>query len=978
LATKDRVTIELYVDDQGTVKIRNATVATQELGQAATKGSADSAAAADDFASSLVKQIGIYALVTAAAYKLEQVLVGAFKGGIQSVDDFKLTTIGVAATLTDLGQAGADSQKDYARNIAYSKDMYQALELEAAKHFASGKDMVQAWNILAQKGIVLRKEEIGDLGTIVDKIKLATQGQVQAIQISQELRAMLSGQARATDQLAMMVKDRYGAAWKDVIEQHRQAGDLIHWLAEEFKGLKLGMPDIVETLTSQKTTLDTLLNQVGRAGLAGAYADIVGILQEINGYLRDHREEIGGGIARGWLAVKDLAGGVYGFVREIANIANKGIVIPITFSIGGMAKFLSSGGQVEGGEYLAGGQDAGLGIPGIAPKKVYIPPQSDFGFGAMSPDIGEASLEFKLKQNQEFADQAARYKAETYSRYALDLGAAPTRKLGGEAKKGGGGGKGRDTTDTLENLILQLRQEEAKLTDGAFAGVDAWYEKIVAKVRKLAMDDQQLKDGMLAASELKAAKEQKISDDLNKKYLSATHQTSALQIAEDLKRIADVKGHVKEEDQAREIMYQHAVERSQKLSLAENQQQKTYYDSLASASILITDQVAWKEKSWELEKKISQAQLEQWFIGKDLTNSQKDNYRGLLAMTNAAKDYNQQRQKAVDLGTLEGWAIERAGEGLKREKNTIKDAMTGAEGFFTDALGQGIQGALSGQKKSFKEVGQTIVQSMALELNKKSFTKIWENIAKMLAPKPQSTLVGGTTGQGLSSIVEITKLQQEAAAGSVEAARKLNESAGQLTGSAGGLSGAAGDHTTAAGGLTFSGASLGLSAGGLMASAIGVMTGSKELMYAGMVLQTAALLLEIAAMADTFLPFHSGGMIAHSGLLVAHGGLNLDERLIKAQVGEGIIKRDTMAAYARQGISFDDLNNGRLPVLPLPVPMRGGDSGGNAGQIIQHHTTTHVMVVTQDGKVIGKQTKREIINLLQDKDVQREIRVRAH
>ena len=75
--------------------------------------------------------------------------------------------------------------------------MYNELELAAAKHFASGKDMVQAWNILAQKGIVLRKEEIDDLGTIVDKIKLATQGQVQGIQIAQELRAMLSGQARA-------------------------------------------------------------------------------------------------------------------------------------------------------------------------------------------------------------------------------------------------------------------------------------------------------------------------------------------------------------------------------------------------------------------------------------------------------------------------------------------------------------------------------------------------------------------------------------------------------------------------------------------------------------------------------------------------------------------------------------------------------------------------------------------------------------
>jgi hypothetical protein len=62
-----------------------------------------------------------------------------------------------------------------------------------------------------------------------------------------------------------------------------------------------------------------------------------------------------------------------------------------------------------------------------------------------------------------------------------------------------------------------------------------------------------------------------------------------------------------------------------------------------------------------------------------------------------------------------------------------------------------------------------------------------------------------------------------------------------------------------------------------------------------------------------FLGFHSGGVVAHRGLLVAHGGLAPDERLVLAQVGEGIIQRDTMRAYAHAGISFEDLNAGRLP-----------------------------------------------------------------
>jgi len=55
--------------------------------------------------------------------------------------------------------------------------------------------------------------------------------------------------------------------------------------------------------------------------------------------------------------------------------------------------------------------------------------------------------------------------------------------------------------------------------------------------------------------------------------------------------------------------------------------------------------------------------------------------------------------------------------------------------------------------------------------------------------------------------------------------------------------------------------------------------------------------------------YHTGGVVGYS---VAHAGLMIDERMIKAQVGEGIIKRSTMDLYSRKGISFDMLNNGQV------------------------------------------------------------------
>src|SRR5665648_941502 len=98
----------LTIDSQGNAKIQEVKQGLDGIGEAATKSGQAGVASADQFAGALTRKLGVMALVTAGFYKLEQAAVGAFKAGIQAVDDFKLTTIGVAATLTDLGEKGSD------------------------------------------------------------------------------------------------------------------------------------------------------------------------------------------------------------------------------------------------------------------------------------------------------------------------------------------------------------------------------------------------------------------------------------------------------------------------------------------------------------------------------------------------------------------------------------------------------------------------------------------------------------------------------------------------------------------------------------------------------------------------------------------------------------------------------------------------------------------------------------------------------
>lgn len=1099
MATGAEFKVILTIDSQGNAKIEEVKRALEGVGEAAAKSSKKGADGANEFASAMMRKLGVMALVTAGLWKLEQAAVGAFKAGIQAVDDFKLSTIGVAATITDMAVDQSKGQENFNQALAYSQGMYNELELAAARYFASGKDMTQAWNILAQKGIVLKHEEIDALGIIVDRIKLSTQGQVAALQIAQEMRSMITGQARATDQVGMLLKDRVPNLEAE-LQKHRQIGDVVTWLASQFKGLEFANGKIQETLESQYSTLGTLATQVGRGGLTGAYQDIVDLTSQINEYLTTHKDDLMVGIAKGWTTIAwtiKQAADAAERVNKAASIEMPNKPQDRTLSQSAAAgfkeafdplnwanvllvstKFLWDGiwesTERAGQSYMRLARQTDMlfketgkvsdlitnsdfwkfAIDTEGPKRelddikgkiqwVIDLLAKPYNFvinavvtglpswlGGGSPASG-AMPERKLTipdTSLAAAQEQARLKALGKSQimtpdfgllelpdWAMQSSTPPKTKKPGGDDKTGGGGKGRDTTDTLENLILQLRQEEAKLEDGAFGGIDAWYTKITEKIKNLAMDDKQLKDGMLAASELKSAKEEKVSADLNKWYLGQMHQTTAAQLAEDEKKLASVKGHAAEEGKVREVMAQHSQERSDKLALAENQQQKAYYDSLASSSILIKDQVAWKEQSWQIEKKISQVQLEQWFISKDLSAADEDNYRGLQALTNAAKDYNQQRQKAVDLGTLEGWAIERAGDSLKRSRSTIKDALTGVENYVTDAWTQGIEGALTKTKKDWKEVGQTVVQSMILELNKKSFTKIWDNIAKTLAPQAKKT-----TGDNSADTAE------------------------QLSVAAGGLQ-------EASIGFNLNTAQFGLAAGGLLLSGIGIATNSQALVYAGAFLQVIALAIQVYEMltattttsqftmsavalttsaaflkssataliaaaralassaskgggggiggilggALSFIPGvgpllgaavsigggmiesgllgHSGLLVAHDGLLVAHNGLQPDERLVKVLTGEPILRREAMAAYTDMGMSFDDLNNGRLPVQPVAVPYAGGSSRGGTPERFQATMPVTVILKSPEGRELSRRQERQVVTLVRKYKEYREL-----
>jgi hypothetical protein len=996
MATKDRVTIELYVDDQGTVKIINARKAVEDLGQAGKKGGDEMASGlqkAGDYSANLASQLGsvlgITLSVAGAAYMVEKGF-SAWKnliaGGIGMVDDYQKKIVGTSYILTTMSDVPApDLSKAYGQWKEYFAWLYQQ-SLEADKKSAASAQEIFGVSVeLAKKGVIAAsKEEMDTIGRLTDLMKAVTPTYASLEQQARgEIEAMMSGTTRLGAQTALILA-QIDPAFKKNIASAREQNTELEYLRSLLPQIKQYTTDLMGTWNAVSASLKSAWQVINLQAFGDAHRDVVGFAQQLgdrlvqNGQLTKEGEAAAAALGVAWSAAKGQVAGLLDYVINNGPevISNVKAIASGVGAIGGAAissiKWVSnliqelnraSENPLIGALLGAGaGRYLGLGPWGMVAGGAA-------GFVAAGQRGNEAEVARGLARAQkEF--EGYETPGEGLGLPYAPPGAPPRtpktrRPPGGQGTGGGaGGGAGRDTSGTLESLIMQLRQEQAKLTEGAFAGIDAAYEKTVSKIRKLAMDEQQLREGMLAADEWREAKKQKVVEDFNLKHLRQMHQTTALQIAEDEKRLDSVQGNLNLENQVREEMDVHAVERAQKLALAEQQQAKGYYDSLAQSSVLIADQIAWKEKAWQLEKEISRTQLEQWFIGKDISAAHKDDYRQLLALTNQAKEYNLARQKAVDLGTLEGWAIERAGDVLKRGRSTIKDMLSGAESFGADTLGQAATGTLAQDNKSAKEFGKTAVQSMILEMNKRSFTQVWNNIAKLLEPKTPSSLgaggvgaLGGSTGMGLTSLSQVAELQKQAANGSVEAAEQLKNAAGHHRD-------AAGNITTSAGMTGLSATQLGLSAGGMLLAGIGVATGAQELIYASMVLEAAALLLEIAAYTDMF-TFHGGGLVAHTGLLVAHGGLALDERLILAQTGEGIIKRDTMAEYARAGISFDMLNSGRLPLFS-GGHLAGPPAPGGGGSTVQDNKQVHFNIAKGAINIIAppKMTDREAENMV--------------
>jgi len=990
--TNNRVLIELYVDDQGTVKIREAKAALQELGQAGKQGFADSASSADDFASSLVKQLGIYALVISAAYKLERAIVGGFKAGIQAVDNYKISVIAIAASLTDMAKPGqGDMSELFQRNAASAEAMYRAINVEAAKHFAGAHEMMMVYNRLVQGGYNVRLEEVQALGTLADKIRIATQGQQQEVQLNQEVRALLEGQARGYSMLAMELQTRLGPEWSTLLEKHKAAGTLLQWLTSLWPGLQVATGKVTETITSQWTTLKSIAELLAIDSLGGAYQEIVDYMKDINKYLRENKQFLSSDIVQAWDTVKIAVGGVTEAVKILIaeiNMISLGALEKLPGMIQGASLYLKDMkkeswiGERTQSRYEGMMQDE-------KPAGIWTATQGMLGHTganqalARSRQLMEAA---RATAEQEWAAQNPNYDLLPGLASAGRFSNKPVELV--NRAKGDEGAAGADAAEKkIENIVNTLRQEMARLSEGDVGNILGWANKQITEIERVgaAYEEYETAKGLLA--DVTNLKIQKAEQDFSDWYAGHIHNDYAKLDAEtekvlrkytempqkilaalppDLAAKIDIKGLQQWAESAKEGVgwmkeYQAWKMDTKSWEEAANWQKKLT-DEIAAASPFLRDQLAWQKEGLEYQLDLEREKLNQYIIDKELVDLDREKAAIAKGLPIPARQMTEELKAQLKWSQAEGeelkrqaqlrkewetqgisgyaksWAFDRVMGMDKRGMEEFKSMMSSAESWLGNTFGKSAYNTMIGQKKQFEKLWQDIMSNAVTWAFKQSAKMLGDMLAGAISGgKGKGGIGGGLFGGGGDGggTPESDALAREWQA----IGTRFDAGIGKFDTSTQTNQGASQALTGAAGGLGMAGIAQIGAAAGMGLAAIGILTGSQTLTIVGTVIMMAAQLLMAAAMISMAKWWgHSGGIVAHSGLIVGHGGLNLgiDDVPAILQKKEWVLNRDAAASLAALGgpDTFANLNAGRLPMLRMPVPVPGNftSPGRQAGE----------------------------------------------
>jgi len=274
-------------------------------------------------------------------------LFAGFKAGIEAVDSFQQSVIKTAAIITSL-QGGENIADNYKKATEYATGLQTVLQQVDARTTLNLTGLQQITEEMVKQGVVLDYNNAGQVEAftrLANAAAVYSQNGRNEVQLRQEVRALMMGQVDQNSQLASMLQRTVDGPLQQQVEKWKQSGTLLEELGKRLAGFGPASSDLNNTWSAVKTSLQTSVDLVLRAGFGAILKDIVEWLNQANNYLKSHQEMIGGKIREGWETFKSVAStlipiikGIYDNFEPFATILVGGLIVSAVSGI--VTKFI--------------------------------------------------------------------------------------------------------------------------------------------------------------------------------------------------------------------------------------------------------------------------------------------------------------------------------------------------------------------------------------------------------------------------------------------------------------------------------------------------------------------------------------------------------------------------------------------------------------------------------------------------------------
>jgi hypothetical protein len=240
----------------------------------------------------------------AAYYVISSGLRGTFDfimSGVKSIDSMKISVASVAAQITTMQGDTGNVTENYRKNVEYAKALIPALMQVDASSLANYEQIQKMNMAMTNQGVILdanNAKQIDAFTALTNAVALYTQGQDKERQASQEIRALMSGQVRAGNMLALQmdaaIKQQgiYKGGLKELVAEGRKHNDTLERMKPYLAGIVAAAGDLGTTWEAVSTSAETAWGVVQRALFKDFYKDLTSKGKDFTQWMKSNADDI--------------------------------------------------------------------------------------------------------------------------------------------------------------------------------------------------------------------------------------------------------------------------------------------------------------------------------------------------------------------------------------------------------------------------------------------------------------------------------------------------------------------------------------------------------------------------------------------------------------------------------------------------------------------------------------------------------------